>query len=131
MQNYCGISKYFYPFKLFLSLFVDHLCINSFTRLVYQLIVQSVLPVFHLNLLLYYHFADAVRDISNQIPEDIQLYYFGNSPCSETSASNLIKELQRSPLSPSVTEHTKSNSGMSEMLSLMQHSLTVLVQVCV
>ncbi|KAL9988545.1 hypothetical protein ACROYT_G003002 [Oculina patagonica] len=56
--------------------------------------------------------SDAVRDIRSRIPEDIQLYYFGTSPCSEASASSLIKELQRSPLSPPATDHAKSNSDV-------------------
>ncbi|KAJ7372273.1 hypothetical protein OS493_019717 [Desmophyllum pertusum] len=56
--------------------------------------------------------ADVVADIHSRLPEDVQLYYFGTSPCSEASATSLIKEIQRSPLSPPVTDDTKSLSDV-------------------
>lgn len=69
-----------------------------------------------------------MKDIHSQIPEITQLYYFGTAPCSEASASSLIKELQRSPLTPPVTDHTKSNSGML-VTGLLTNNLFVLSSV--
>jgi len=50
----------------------------------------------------------AVKNIHDQIPENVQLYYFGTDPCSDIKASSLIKELERSSLKPPAVDHTKS-----------------------
>ena len=52
-----------------------------------------------------------MRDIHSQIPEDVQLYCFGTSPCLESSALSLTKELQRSSLKPPPDDDTQSSSG--------------------
>ena len=52
-----------------------------------------------------------MRDIQSQIPKDLQLYYFGTSPCLVSSASSLMKELQRSSLKSPPADDTQSFSG--------------------
>ena len=80
-------------------------------RLPYFLTTSFLLPLSFLHLFSYHYFVDAVRDIHSRIPEDVQLYFFGTSSCSEASASSLIKELQRSPLKPPPTDDTQLSSG--------------------
>lgn len=55
--------------------------------------------------------ADAVRDIHSRIPDDLQLYHFGTSPCLESPASSLMKELQGSSLKPPAADDTQSFDG--------------------
>ena len=78
---------YQYKFKLF-----DRVC---------QLIKVTVI----------YNCTGAVKDIYGRIPENIQLYYFGAEPCSDTKASSLIKGLERSSLKPPAVDYTKSIYG--------------------
>jgi len=66
--------------------------------------VKQSFTVSHLN-------AGAVKNIHDQIPENVQLYYFGTDPCSDIKASSLIKELERSSLKPPAVDHTKSIYG--------------------
>lgn len=49
----------------------------------------------------------AVRDVRSQLPEDVELYNFGTSPCSEASAKSLLRELDRSPLKPPPADETQ------------------------
>ena len=53
----------------------------------------------------------AVRDVHSQLPEDVELYNFGTSPCSEASAKSLLRELERSPLKPPPTDETQMFEG--------------------
>ncbi|XP_022789669.1 long-chain fatty acid transport protein 4-like isoform X1 [Stylophora pistillata] len=52
--------------------------------------------------------SDAVRDVRSQFPEDMELYNFGTSPCSEASAKSLLREMERSPLKPPPADETQS-----------------------
>jgi len=53
--------------------------------------------------------AVAVKDISDNLPKDIQLYYFGHDPGTNMiQAMNLITELERCSMAVPVTDHKKS-----------------------
>ncbi|XP_015765840.1 PREDICTED: long-chain fatty acid transport protein 4-like isoform X2 [Acropora digitifera] len=53
--------------------------------------------------------AVAVKDISDNLPKDIQLYYFGHDPNANIiQAMNLITELERCSMAVPVTDHKKS-----------------------
>ena len=54
----------------------------------------------------------AVKDISDNLPKDIQLYYFGHDPNANIiQAMNLITELERCSMAVPVTDHKKSPNG--------------------
>ena len=67
--------------------------------------------------------ADAVRDVRSQFPEDMELYNFGTSPCSEASAKSLLREMERSPLKPPPADETQSFEG--KYLFLFMRMVTV------
>lgn len=54
----------------------------------------------------------AVKDISDSLPKDVQLYYFGHDPDSNIfQAMNLITESERCSMEGPVTDHTKLANG--------------------